>query len=138
MRPRRTKFKKYHKPSISNGYKKKSHLIYGDYGLLALEGGLIKDSQIMCSIMCMKRKLKRKGKISVRIFPHIGVSKKPLEVRMGKGKGAPEYFVAVAKAGRILFEVAGVPYEVAKEALRLAAQKLPVKTKFVVARDFEA
>ena len=105
MRPRRTKFKKYHKPSISNGYKKKSHLIYGDYGLLALEGGLIKDSQIMCSIMCMKRKLKRKGKISVRIFPHIGVSKKPLEVRMGKGKGSVDHYATEVKGGSVMFEL---------------------------------
>ena len=127
MRPRRTKFKKYHKPSISNGYKKKSHLIYGDYGLLALEGGLIKDSQIMCSIMCMKRKLKRKGKISVRIFPHIGVSKKPLEVRMGKGKGSVDHYATEVKGGSVMFELVGASESIAKTALKIAASKLPIK-----------
>ena len=86
----------------------------------------------------MTRHMKRQGRVWIRIFPDTPVTSKPVEVRMGKGKGAPEYFVAVTKAGRIMFEVAGVPYDVAKEALRLAAQKLPVKTKFIVARDFEA
>jgi len=132
MRPRRTKFKKYHKPSISNGYKKKSHLIYGDYGLLALEGGLIKDSQIMCSIMCMKRKLKRKGKISVRIFPHIGVSKKPLEVRMGKGKGSVDYYATEVKGGSIIFELVGASESIAKTALKIAASKLPIKCRIII------
>jgi large subunit ribosomal protein L16 len=132
MRPRRTKFKKYHKPSISNGYKKKSHLIYGDYGLLALEGGLIKDSQIMCSIMCMKRKLKRKGKISVRIFPHIGVSKKPLEVRMGKGKGSVDHYATEVKGGSVMFELVGASESIAKTALKIAASKLPIKCRILI------
>ena len=132
MRPRRTKFKKYHKPSISNGYKKKSHLIYGDYGLLALEGGLIKDSQIMCSIMCMKRKLKRKGKISVRIFPHIGVSKKPLEVRMGKGKGSVDHYATEVKGGSVMFELVGASESIANTALKIAASKLPIKCGIII------
>ena len=132
MRPRRTKFKKYHKPSISNAYKKKSHLIYGNYGLLALEGGLIKDSQIMCSIMCMKRKLKRKGKISVRIFPHIGVSKKPLEVRMGKGKGSVDHYATEVKGGSVMFELVGASESIAKTALKIAASKLPIKCGIII------
>ncbi len=105
-------------------------------GITALDSVFITSRQIEAARIAATRYMKREGQLWIKIFPDKPITKKPLEVRMGKGKGAPEYFVAVTKAGRIMFEVAGVPYEVAREALRLAAQKLPVKTKFVVARDY--
>ena len=110
---------------------------FGEYGLKATDRGRITARQIEAARRAMTRHIRRGGKIWIRIFPDKPITKKPLEVRMGKGKGAPEYFVAVVKPGRIMFEVAGVPIDVAKEALRLAAQKLPVKTKFIIARDYE-
>ena len=113
-------------------------LAFGSYGIKSLEECWVTARQIEAARIAVTRYMKRQGQVWIRIFPDKPITKKPLEVRMGKGKGAPEYFVAVTKAGRIMFEVAGVPYDVAKEALRLAAQKLPVKTKFIVARDFEA
>jgi large subunit ribosomal protein L16 len=108
------------------------------FGIKSLDSNFLTSRQIEAARIAATRYMKREGQLWIKIFPDKPITKKPLEVRMGKGKGAPEYFVAVTKAGRIMFEVAGVPYDVAKEALRLAAQKLPVKTKFIVARDFEA
>jgi large subunit ribosomal protein L16 len=108
------------------------------FGIKALDSVFITSRQIEAARIAATRYMKREGQLWIKIFPDKPITKKPLEVRMGKGKGAPEYFVAVTKAGRIMFEVAGVPHDIAKEALRLAAQKLPVKTKFVVARDYEA
>ena len=108
------------------------------FGIKALDSVFITSRQIEAARIAATRYMKREGQLWIKIFPDKPITKKPLEVRMGKGKGAPEYFVAVTKAGRIMFEVAGVPNDIAKEALRLAAQKLPVKTKFVVARDYEA
>lgn len=102
-----------------------------------MEAAWITARQIEAARVALTRHMKREGQVWIRIFPDKPITKKPAEVRMGKGKGAPEYFVAVIKPGRILFEVGGVPLEVAKEALRLAAQKLPVKTKFVVSNDFD-
>ena len=107
------------------------------YGLKSLDSCFITSRQIEAARIAATRFMKREGQLWIKIFPDKPITKKPLEVRMGKGKGAPEYFVAVVKPGRILFEVSGVPIAVAKEALRLAAQKLPVTTKFIVARDFE-
>ena len=136
--PKRTKFRKQHK-GRNTGLAARGHRIeFGSFGLKSLEPKWITSRQIEAARIAATRYMKREGQLWIKIFPDKPITKKPLEVRMGKGKGAPEYFVAVTKAGRIMFEVAGVPYDIAKEALRLAAQKLPVKTKFVVARDYEA
>jgi large subunit ribosomal protein L16 len=107
------------------------------FGIKSLDQNLLTSRQIEAARIAATRHMKREGQLWIKIFPDKPITKKPLEVRMGKGKGSPEYFVAVVKPGRILFEVGGVPFEVAKEALRLAAQKLPVQTKFVIARDFD-
>ena len=115
-----------------------SKVSFGEFGLKASGRGRITARQIEAARRAMTRHIKRGGKIWIRVFPDKPITKKPLEVRMGKGKGAPEYFVAVVKPGRIMFEIAGVPMDIAKEALRLAAQKLPVRTKFIIARDFQA
>ena len=111
---------------------------FGEFGLQSTDRGRVTARQIEAARRALTRHVKRGAKIWIRVFPDKPITKKPLEVRMGKGKGAPEYWVAVVKPGRIMFEVAGVPHDIAKEALRLAAQKLPVKTKFVVARDYSA
>jgi large subunit ribosomal protein L16 len=103
-----------------------------------LDSKFITSRQIEAARIAATRFMKREGQLWIKIFPDKPITKKPLEVRMGKGKGAPEYFVAVVKPGRIMFEIEGVPLDVAKEALRLAAQKLPVKTKFIIARDFQS
>ena len=115
-----------------------AQLTYGSYGLKSLDSKWITARQIEAARIAATRYMKRQGQLWIKIFPDKPITKKPLEVRMGKGKGAPEYWVAVVKPGRIMFEVAGVPKEVAEEALRLAAQKLPCRTKFIVARDFVA
>ena len=137
LQPKRTKFRKKQKGRVK-GIAQRGHTIsFGSFGIKSLEAGWITSRQIEAARIAVTRKMKREGQVWIRIFPDKPVTKKPAEVRMGKGKGAPEYFVAVVKPGRILFEVSGVPIAVAKEALRLAAQKLPVTTKFIVARDFE-
>jgi large subunit ribosomal protein L16 len=110
----------------------------GMFGIKALDATFITARQIEAARIAATRYMKREGQLWIKIFPDKPITKKPLEVRMGKGKGAVEYWAAVVKPGRVIFEIAGVPADVAKEALRLAAQKLPVKTKFMVARDFEA
>ena len=110
---------------------------FGDFGLKAVEPAWITSRQIEACRVAITRKMKRDGKVWIRIFPDKPVSKKPLETRMGKGKGAPEFWVAVVKSGRVLFEVSGVSKELAKEALKLASHKLPIKTKFVVRPDYE-
>lgn len=112
-------------------------LAFGTFGIKSLEPGWITSRQIEAARIAMTRAMKREGQVWIRIFPDKPVTKKPAEVRMGKGKGAPEYWVATIKPGTILFEVAGVDIELAKEALRLAAQKLPVSTKFSVAKDYK-
>ena len=111
---------------------------FGEFGLKCVGRARITARQIEAARRAINRYVRRGGKLYIRIFPDVPITKKPLEVRMGKGKGAVEYWAAVVKPGRIMFEVGGVPLAVAKEALRLAAQKLPVKTKFIIARDFEA
>ena len=116
--------------------KRGAELSFGSFGIKTLEEAWITGRQIEAARQAVSRHMKREGQIWIRIFPDKPVTKKPAEVRMGKGKGAPEYFVARVSPGRILFEAEGVPEEVAKEALRLAAQKLPVATKFIVRRDY--
>ncbi len=119
------------------GIAQRGHTIaFGSFGLKTLEPGWITSRQIESARIAMTRYMKREGQVWIRIFPDKPVTKKPAEVRMGKGKGAPEYWVATIRPGRIMFELSGVPIEVAQEALRLAAQKLPVKTKFSVRRDY--
>ena len=114
-----------------------TQLAYGTFGIKSLDEAFITARQIEAARIAATRSMKREGQLWIKIFPDKPITKKPAEVRMGKGKGAPEYWVAPVQPGRILFEVGGVPLEVATEALRLAAQKLPVKTKFIVARDFQ-
>ena len=139
LQPKRVKYRKVQKgKGQMTGNSNRGHqLSNGMFGIKALEQDLLTSRQIEAARIAATRHMKREGQLWIKIFPDKPITKKPLEVRMGKGKGAPEYFVAVVKPGRIMFEVGGVPADVAKEALRLAAQKLPVKTKFVVARDFD-
>jgi large subunit ribosomal protein L16 len=139
LQPKRVKYRKVQKgKGAMTGNSNRGHqLSNGMFGIKALEQDLLTSRQIEAARIAATRYMKRQGQLWIKIFPDKPITKKPLEVRMGKGKGAPEYFVAVVKPGRIMFEVGGVPAEVAKEALRLAAQKLPVKTKLVVARDFD-
>jgi large subunit ribosomal protein L16 len=113
-----------------------AELAFGSFGIKSLEPAWITSRQIEAARIAVTRFMKREGQVWIRIFPDKPVTKKPAEVRMGKGKGAPEYWVAVVRPGRMIFEAEGVPLEVAKEALRLAAQKLPVQTKFVLRRDY--
>ena len=120
------------------GLSQRGHrLSNGMFGIKSLDSKFVTSRQIEAARIAATRFMKREGQLWIKIFPDKPITKKPLEVRMGKGKGAPEYFVAVVKPGKIMFEVAGVPIDVAKEALRLASQKLPVKTKFVIANDYE-
>ena len=113
-----------------------TELSFGSFGVKSLEAAWITSRQIEAARIAVTRFMKREGQVWIRIFPDKPVTKKPAEVRMGKGKGAPEYWVAVVRPGRIIFEAEGVPLDVAKEALRLAAQKLPVQTRFIVRRDY--
>jgi large subunit ribosomal protein L16 len=135
--PKRTKFRRPHRVSYEGKAKGAKNVDFGDYGLMSLEGSWITNRQIEAARIAMTRYMKRDGKVWIRIFPHIAQTKKPLEVRMGSGKGAPEGYVAVVKIGTVMFEVGEVSEEIAREALRLAAQKLPVKTKFVVRESGE-
>lgn len=137
LMPKRVKFRKTHRGRRKGKAVRGSKVNFGDFGLKALEPGWITSRQIEACRVALTRKMKRDGKVWIRIFPDKPVTKKPLETRMGKGKGAPEFWVAVVKPGRVLFEVAGVSQEVASEALRLAAHKLPIKTKNVTRPDYE-
>ncbi len=128
--PKRVKRRRVHRGRMKGKANKGNIIAYGDYGLVALEPGWIKSNQIEAARIAMTRYIKRGGQVWIDIFPHKPVTKKPAETRMGSGKGAPEFWVAVVKPGRVLFEMAGVPEETAKEALRLAAHKLPIKCKF--------
>ncbi|MFZ5634521.1 MAG: 50S ribosomal protein L16 [Bacillota bacterium] len=129
--PKRVKYRKQHRPGLTGKAKGGTEIHFGDYGLQALEPAWITNRQIEAARIAMTRYIKRGGKVWIRIFPDKPITQKPAETRMGSGKGAPEYWVAVVKPGRILFELAGVTEEVAREAMRLASHKLPVKTKFV-------
>jgi large subunit ribosomal protein L16 len=131
LQPQRTKFRKQHKGRIHGAAKAGNSLAFGSYGLKAIEPERVTARQIEAARRALTRHMKRAGRVWIRIFPDVPVSKKPAEVRMGSGKGAPEYWVARVKAGRILFEVDGVTSQVAREALTLAAAKLPIKTRFI-------
>ena len=136
LQPKRTKFRKKQKGRVK-GIAQRGHTInFGSFGIKSLEAGWITSRQIEAARIAVTRKMKREGQVWIRIFPDKPVTKKPAEVRMGKGKGAPEYWVAVVKPGTIMFGAGGVTTQLAKEALRLAAQKLPVRTKFVTRRDY--
>ena len=132
LMPKRTKYRKMQKGRNRGKASRGTMVTDGEFGLQATGAALIKSNQIEAARIAMTRYIKRGGKVWIKIFPDKPVTKKPAETRMGKGKGAPEYWVAKVKPGRVMFEISGIPEEVAKEALRLAANKLPVKTKFVV------
>ena len=129
--PRKTKYRKQQRGRRRGQAKGQTTVQFGDFGIKALENGWITNRQIEAARIAMTRKIKRGGKVWINVFPDKPVSQKPAETRMGSGKGAPEHWVAVIKPGRVMFELAGVPEPLAKEALRLAGQKLPVKTKIV-------
>jgi large subunit ribosomal protein L16 len=136
LQPKRTKFRKMQKGRMKGLATRGTELSFGSFGVKSLEAAWITSRQIEAARIAVTRYMKREGQVWIRIFPDKPVTKKPAEVRMGKGKGAPEYWVAVVRPGRIIFEAEGVPLEIAKEALRLAAQKLPVQTRFVTRRDY--
>lgn len=131
LAPKKFKFRKQHKGRIHGNAKGGSSLAFGQYGLKALSPNRITSRQIEAARRAITRHIKRQGKVFIRIFPDVPVTKKPLEVRQGKGKGSVEYYAARVKPGRIMFELDGVPQNVAREAMALAAMKLPVKTKFI-------
>ena len=131
LMPKRVKYRRPHKISYEGKAKGNTELSYGSFGLQAVEGAWITNRQIEAARICLARYTKRQGKIWIRVFPHLSKSKKPLEVRMGAGKGAPDQWVAVVKNGTILFEMDGIMEEQAREALRLASQKLPIKCKVI-------
>jgi large subunit ribosomal protein L16 len=131
LQPKRTKFRKQFKGRISGSAKAGFDLSFGEFGLKAMEPERITARQIEAARRAMTRHMKRAGRVWIRIFPDVPVSKKPLEVRMGSGKGAPEFWAARVHPGKIMFELGGVPVDVAREALELAAAKLPIKTRFV-------
>lgn len=136
LQPKRTKFRKTFKGRMKGNSQRGATLAFGSFGIKAMEETWITARQIEAARIAATRYMKREGQLWIRIFPDKPITKKPAEVRMGKGKGAPEYWAAVVRPGRIMFELEGVPREIAEEALRLAAQKLPIKTKLVVRRDY--
>lgn len=136
LQPKRTKFRKKQKGRVRGLATRGAEISFGSFALKSLEAGWITSRQIEASRVAVTRAMKRQGQVWIRIFPDKPVTKKPAEVRMGKGKGAPEYWVATVRPGTILFESGGVSKDIAAESMRLAAQKLPVKTKFVVRRDY--
>jgi large subunit ribosomal protein L16 len=138
LQPKKTKFRKQHKMVPSGTATRGTSLAFGSFGIKSLETCWITSRQIEAARVAVTRYMKREGQIWIRIFPDKPITRKPLEVRMGKGKGAPEFWVATVKPGTVIFEAEGVPMEIAKEALRLAAQKLPVTTKFVIRPDYQA
>ena len=137
LQPKKTKFRRQQKGRMKGDAQRGNQLAFGSFGIKSLQTCWITGRQIEAARIAVTRYMQRQGQVWVRIFPDQPITAKPAEVRMGKGKGNPEGFVAPVTPGRMLFEVEGVSYEVAKEALRLAAQKLPVTTKFVVRRDYE-
>ncbi len=130
LMPKRSKYRKVHRGRMKGHAQSGNYIAYGEYGLVAEEPAWITGNQIESARIAMTRYTKRGGRVWIKIFPDKPVTKKPAETRMGKGKGSPEYWVAVVKPGRVLFEIAGVTEEIAREAMRLAAHKLPIKTKF--------
>ncbi|MGB5941395.1 MAG: 50S ribosomal protein L16 [Leeuwenhoekiella sp.] len=137
LQPKKTKFRKQQKGRMKGNAGRGHELSNGTFGIKSLDSNFINSRQIEAARIAATRFMKREGSLWIRIFPDKPITKKPLEVRMGKGKGAVEYWAAVVKPGRMLFEIGGVSEPVAREALRLAAQKLPVRTKYVIARDFQ-
>lgn len=137
LQPKKVKYRRRQKGRIRSVAKRGSNLAYGTFGIKSLQGTWITGRQIEAMRQAATRFMKREGQVWIRIFPDKPITKKPAEVRMGKGKGAPEGYVAPVEPGRIIMEVDGVPMEVAREALRLGAQKLPVTTKFVVRTDYQ-
>src|SRR3954471_12329474 len=138
LQPKRTKHRKMQRGRMKGDAKRGATIAFGSFALKALDSHWITDRQIESARQAMTRHMKREGSVWIRIFPDKPITRKPAEVRMGKGKGAPDHWAAVVKPGRILFEADGVTEQVAKEAFELAAQKLPIKTKFVVRRDYSA
>jgi large subunit ribosomal protein L16 len=137
LMPKRVKRRRVHRGRMKGKATRGNTITYGEYGIQALEPAWITSNQIEAARVAMTRHIKRGGKVWIKIFPDKPVTQKPAETRMGSGKGSPEYWVAVVKPGRILFEIAGVPEELAREAMRLAMHKLPIKSKFVARSDFE-
>ena len=137
LMPKRVKYRRVHRGRMKGLATRGNKITSGDYGLVALEPSWITSNQIEAARIAMTRYIKRGGKVWIKIFPDKPVTEKPAETRMGSGKGSPEYWVAVVKPGRVLFEIAGVPEEAAREALRLASHKLPCKTKIVKKEDTE-
>jgi len=135
LMPKRVKYRRVHRGRMKGKATRGNKITYGEYGLQALEPAWITSNQIEAARRAMTRYIKRGGNIWIKVFPDKPVTEKPAETRMGSGKGSPEYWVAVVKPGRILFEMGGVPEDVAREAMRLAAYKLPIKTKFVTRED---
>ena len=136
LMPKRVKFRKSQRGRMCGKAQRGATIAFGSFGIKAMEPGWIPSRQIEAARVALNRKMKRDGQVWIRIFPDKPVSKKPLETRMGKGKGAPEFWVAVVKPGRVMFEVGGVSQEIAQDALRLAAHKLPIKTKIVTRPDY--
>ncbi len=136
LQPKRTKYRKVQKGRIKGNAQRGSQIAFGSFAIKTLDEGFITSRQIEAARIAVTRYMKREGKVWIRIFPDKPLTAKPAEVRMGKGKGAPSHFVAAIRPGRIMFECDGVPLHVAQEAMRLAAQKLPVKTKFIVRPDY--
>ncbi len=133
--PKRVKYRRVHRGRLKGTAHKGTKVTYGEYGIQALEPAWITSNQIEAARIAMTRYIRRGGQVWIKIFPDKPITKKPAETRMGSGKGSPEYWVAVVKPGRVLFEIAGVPEETAREAMRLAGYKLPIKTKFVKRED---
>lgn len=137
LQPKRVKFRRVHKGRVHGEAQRGASLSFGTFGLKALEPHWITSRQIESARIALTRHMKREGKVRIRIFPDKPITRKPLEVRMGKGKGSLDHWVAVVKPGRIMFEIEGVSTVIAEEALRLAAQKLPIKTKMITRRDYQ-
>jgi large subunit ribosomal protein L16 len=137
LQPKKVKYRKIQKGRMKGNAQRGTDVAFGSYGLKALENVFLTSRQIEACRVAISRAMRREGKMWIRVFPDRSITKKPAEVRMGKGKGNPEYWAAVIKPGRILFEVDGVPESVAKRAMTLAANKLPIKTKFVYRRDLQ-
>jgi large subunit ribosomal protein L16 len=137
LQPKKTKYRRRQKGRMKGNSQRGNQLAFGSFGIKALESSWITGRQIEAARQAVTRHMKREGQLWIRVFPDKPITKKPAEVRMGKGKGAPEGFVAPVTPGRIIIEIEGVPFDVAKEALRLGAQKLPIPTKFMIRRDYE-
>ncbi len=138
LMPKRVKRRRVFRGRMKGKALRGNQISYGDFGLVAMEPGWITSNQIEAARVAMTRHMKRGGKVWIKIFPHKPVTEKPAETRMGSGKGSPEYWVAVVKPGRVMFEVAGVTEDVARESLMLAAHKLPIKSKFMIKENVEA